>query len=113
MQLLERAVDDQTYLPWESVDINNGLDTMLIHLDLGRLIMSNCDEYKNTGKSRLENLESDSEKTEIFGTPFHLHFLWGAKGVGVNCKDRHSKFNQLLKALSLKKQNEEDAGTEV
>lgn len=113
MQLLERAVDDKSYLPWESAEINNGLDTMLSHLDLGRLILTNCDVYKTKGKSLLKDFESDTEKLEMFTTTFHLRVLWGSKGAVVNRTERHNKFSQLLAAYSLKVRREEQDGTAV
>lgn len=112
MQLLERAIDDNTYLPWESADINNGLDTMLIHLDTGRLIISNCDEYRTAGKSIVGSLEFEKEKLEMFQTPFHMRILWG-KGAQVDRTERHNKFTLLLKAYSDKVRKEEIDGTAV
>lgn len=113
VQLLERSLDDKSYFPWESSDINNGLDVMLIHLDLARVVTAQCGVYRVTGKALTKDLEPDAEKTEMFQTEFYLRFLWGFKGAGVARSERHSKFNLLLTAYSEKIEKEGDDGTAV
>ncbi|XP_045206378.2 breast cancer anti-estrogen resistance protein 3 homolog isoform X2 [Mercenaria mercenaria] len=113
VQLLERTLDDESYFPWESSDINNGLDTMLIHLDLARVVTAQCGVYRVTGNALTKDLEQDQEKMEVFQTEFHLRFLWGFKGAGVARSERHNKFNMLLTAYSEKIEKEGDDGTAV
>ena len=113
LQLLEHAIDNNTYLPWESVDINNELDSMLSHLDLGRQMMKSCDSYRTKAKSVIKDLDPDEEKLEMFTTQFFLRILWGSKGAGVKRAERHNKFTQLLKAYSYKVRKDEQDGTAV
>ncbi|XP_052221241.1 breast cancer anti-estrogen resistance protein 3 homolog isoform X6 [Dreissena polymorpha] len=113
VHLLERTLDDKSYLPWETTDINNSLDVMLIHLDLARIITAQCGMYKVTGKLRIKDLEICREKYEMFHTVFHLRFLWGFKGAGVNRTERHNKFTMLLTAYSEKIEKADDDGTAV
>ena len=113
VQLLERTVDDENYLPWESLDINNGLDTMLCHLDLARVVTAQCGVYRVTGNTVIKGVEPDQEMLEMFQTEFHLRFLWGFKGAGVARAERHNKFNMLLTAYSEKIEKEGDDGTAV
>ncbi|KAL4218805.1 SH3/SH2 adaptor [Mactra antiquata] len=113
VQLLERTPDDQSYLPWETTDINNGLDIMLIHLDLARIVTAQCGVYKVAGNSIIKDLEIDTQKSEMFQTEFLLRFLWGHKGAGVDRTERHHKFTMLLTAYSEKIEKEGDDGTAV
>lgn len=113
VQLLERTVDDESYFPWESSDVKNGLDIMLIHLDVARIVTAQCGVYKLTGTALTKDLVPDQERTEIFQTEFHLRFLWGFKGAGVDRTERHNKFTMLLTAYSGKIEKEGDDGTAV
>ncbi|XP_060564004.1 breast cancer anti-estrogen resistance protein 3 homolog isoform X3 [Ruditapes philippinarum] len=113
VQLLERTVDDESYFPWESSDIKNGLDTMLCHLDLARVVTAQCGVYRVTGNTVIKGLEPDQEKLEMFQTEFYLRFLWGFKGAGVARAERHNKFIMLLTAYSEKIEKEGDDGTAV
>lgn len=112
--LMERGQDDQSYFPWELSDnINFGLDIMLVHLDMARVITAQCGVYCVTGETILKDLRLDNERLEMFRTEFHMRFLWGSKGAGVERKERQSKFNMLLSAYSEKIEPEGDVGTEL
>lgn len=113
VQLMERTLQDQSSLPWESTDITSGLDIMLIHLDIGRVVTAQCGVYRVTGNSLMKDLEMNAELTEMFQTEFHLRFLWGMKGAGANRTERHNKFMMLLTAYSEKIEKEGDDGTAV
>jgi len=115
LALLEFTAADgqESFHPQQIADINNDLDIMLIHLDMARVITAQTGMYRVVGKSRMHDLEPDNEKLEMFRTEFHLRFLWGSKGAGVNRTERHNKFTMLLKAYSEKLELEGDDGTAV
>ncbi|XP_052789410.1 breast cancer anti-estrogen resistance protein 3 homolog isoform X1 [Mya arenaria] len=113
VQLLERTLDSQSYLPWEVADINNSLDTMLMHLDLARVITAQSGVYRITGRARVKDLDAERDSLEMFETLFFMRFLWGFKGAGVNRNERHNKFTMLLTAYSEKMEKEGDDGTAV
>ncbi|XP_041368185.1 SH2 domain-containing protein 3C-like [Gigantopelta aegis] len=114
VHLLERDLDDVlSLMSWEEEDSNYGLDIMLSHLDVARIIASQFGLYRINGSSVLSEMKENPELVDVFRTEFHMRLLWGMKGCGVNRRDRHTKFEQLLMILSNRAEPPNDEGTAV
>jgi hypothetical protein len=79
------------------------LDTILAHLDMARVISTECRLYRSTVATLLSSGgAADLALLDLLGTPTHMRLLWGARGVGVERSERIAKFEQVLNVLSEK-----------
>uniref|UniRef100_A0A3Q2P0F1 SH2 domain-containing protein 3C-like n=1 Tax=Fundulus heteroclitus TaxID=8078 RepID=A0A3Q2P0F1_FUNHE len=94
LTLLEKssAVGEGTE-PWETAEV--GVEVVMLHLAAARTIAQLGGIYCSNAEGRLQG-----EKLEIFLTDFQMRLLWGSRGATENQVLRHSKFDQVLSALS-------------
>ena len=146
VHLLQRPLEDghketfsDSLLSWEALDVNFGLDILLSHLDIARMVAAQAEEYQTSAKKLLQQYKSElgydenesndtksgsgsvntkrgresRELEEVCRTEFHLRIMWGSKGVRAPRRERVIKFEQLLGVLSERLEATGDDGTEV
>ncbi|XP_076326151.1 SH2 domain-containing protein 3C-like [Tachypleus tridentatus] len=87
-------------LPWEYTTADYGLQMLMNHLELGRMVAREIDTYQKKCKTYMNNKKYDDQLLDLFRTEFHLKFLWGTKGAKALSDDRYSKLEQVLSLLS-------------
>lgn len=87
---------------WEDASVNFGLDAMTGHLRNGHLYTQQMDVYSSYAQSKLSKYKTDQKILDMFNTEFHMRILWGSRGALVESKDRHQKFDLVLKVMSTK-----------
>lgn len=105
VDLLERDnTHEHATFPWERLDTraDMGVDILLSHLDIARIITEQHGLYTVTSRNILGNFRPIRDALELLDTRMHLKFLWGAKGAGVGAKERYGKYEQILSAMSYK-----------
>uniref|UniRef100_A0A3Q2QDZ4 SH2 domain-containing protein 3C-like n=1 Tax=Fundulus heteroclitus TaxID=8078 RepID=A0A3Q2QDZ4_FUNHE len=99
LTLLEKssAVGEGTE-PWETAEV--GVEVVMLHLAAARTIAQLGGIYCSNAEGRLQGFQEEGEVREIFLTDFQMRLLWGSRGATENQVLRHSKFDQVLSALS-------------
>lgn len=87
---------------WEDASVNFGLDAMTGHLRNGHLYTQQIDIYSLYAQSKLSKYKTDQSILDMFNTEFHMRILWGSRGALVESRDRHQKFDLVLKVMSTK-----------
>lgn len=82
-----------------------GMDIILAHLDIARIITEQHGLYKVTSLNIIGSFKPTRDMLELFDTRMHMRFLWGSKGVGVASAERYSKFMQILTAMSYQRES--------
>lgn len=146
VQLLQRELDDEfdgrarggpnldgkpprsmeLLMSWEASDPIFGLDLLLAHLDIARLLAAQADVYRSTAARVLREFGGDGggggggsgsvgggTLEDVCRTEFHMRLMWGSKGARAPRRDRLNKFQQLLGVLSERLEPPGDDGTEV
>ena len=116
VHLLHRDLDDlDTLLSWESSDPISGLDFLLAHLDIARIVASQTRMYREAARAVLKEVELEvvGELEDVCRTEFQLRLMWGSKGARAARAERLKKFEQLLGVLSERLEPPGDDGTEV
>lgn len=78
------------------------LNIMLAQLDIVRVITDQTLLYKQTSIALVASLRPIRDLLELFDTRMHLRLLWGHRGCLVAASERYGKFEQVLRAMSLK-----------
>ncbi|KAM4578296.1 SH2 domain containing 3Cb isoform 2-T2 [Fundulus diaphanus] len=84
--------------PWETAEV--GVEVVMLHLAAARTIAQLGGIYCSNAEGRLQGFQEEGEVREIFLTDFQMRLLWGSRGAEENQVLRHSKFDQVLSALS-------------
>lgn len=72
-----------------------------MHLQEGRNFAQNLAGYRRNAELILEDPDTlDDLILDVFRTEFQLKFLFGNRGALRNSQERHTKFQQILSALS-------------
>ncbi|XP_041854822.1 SH2 domain-containing protein 3C-like isoform X2 [Melanotaenia boesemani] len=83
---------------WDTAEV--GVDVVMFHLGAARTIAQLGGIYRSNAESKLQGLDERAELRELFLTDFQMRLLWGSRGAEENQALRHSKFDQVLTALS-------------
>lgn len=124
VHLMQRDLESLAdLLAWEAADKSRvrekeiqptyGLDFLLSHLDIIRIVASQCSMYRASAVTALSEVNVEQELEDTFRTELHLRLMWGVKGAGAPRGERVKKFDRLLTALSEKLEPPGDDGTEV
>ena len=114
VQLLHRDLDDLDILfSWEASDPIAGLDFLLSHLDIARIVASQTRMYRTAAQAVMKEIEVVDELEDLCRTEFQLRLMWGSKGARATRAERLRKFEQLLGVLSERLEPPGDDGTEV
>lgn len=87
---------------WESSTSDFGLGTLFAHLEAARKFGEATNSFRRNSEIVLGDSKVDELLLDMFRTEFHLKFLWGSRGAMVSAQERHSKFEQVLSAMSEK-----------
>ena len=89
-------------MQWESSSSDYGLQMLLLQLQLGRNFAQQLQLYRRNADLILDDPEQLEDLTlDMFRTEFQLKFLFGSRGAHRDSSERHAKFQQILKALSV------------
>ncbi|CAG0893038.1 unnamed protein product [Darwinula stevensoni] len=87
-------------LYWERGYAEAGLPLLYRHLSAARDTAANTERYARNAKVQLGDMRFEDIPLDMFRTQFHLKFLWGSSGATADARERHTKFQQILSALS-------------
>lgn len=87
---------------WEDSSVDFGLDAMMSHLRNAHRYVHQMEMYSTYAQSKLKQYKTDHRLLDLFKTEFHMRILWGSKGSVVDSKDRHNKFDLIMKVMSKK-----------
>ncbi|KAL8562845.1 hypothetical protein ACOMHN_004537 [Nucella lapillus] len=114
VQLLHRDLDRlHDLLAWEASDPISGLDFLLSHLDVARVVASQTRMYRAAAQAVLDEVRVEGVLEEICRTEFQMRLMWGSKGARASRAERMKKFEQLLLVLSERLEPPGDDGTAV
>ncbi|XP_070176188.1 breast cancer anti-estrogen resistance protein 3 homolog isoform X2 [Littorina saxatilis] len=114
VQLLQRDLDEvDSLLSWEESDPISGLDFLLSHLDIARIVASQTKMYRQAALGVLKEVKVDGELEDVCRTEFQMKLMWGSKGARASRGERWKKFDQLLEVLSERLEPPGDDGTAV
>lgn len=88
--------------PWEANTPDFGISTLLAHLDTARKFLNLTLTFQRNAEIVLGDARMEELTLDMFRTEFHLKFLWGSKGAYATAKERHVKFEQLLRIMAEK-----------
>ena len=100
-ELLERS-NPNTVKTWTGADPLDDMHVMLSQLDVARIVCDQSQLYKSTSAAAVGQLSPNRDLLELFDTRMHLLLLWGFRGWSVSPPVRYEKFEQVLRAMSLK-----------
>ncbi|XP_071821706.1 breast cancer anti-estrogen resistance protein 3 homolog isoform X3 [Apostichopus japonicus] len=87
---------------WEDSAVNFGLDAMMGHLRNAHRYSQQMEMYSAHAQSKVNGYKTDRRILDLFRTEFHMRLLWGSKGAVVDSRDRHQKFDLIMKVMSTK-----------
>lgn len=76
------------------------LDSLLAHLDTGRLIVAHCASYRRAAQRATDAVRLERCLLDLMDPRTHAKFLWGARGATAAKAERYTKFEQVLRLLS-------------
>ncbi|XP_076436953.1 breast cancer anti-estrogen resistance protein 3-like isoform X2 [Babylonia areolata] len=114
VQMLQRELEEaEEEVSWERADPHWGLDFLLAHLDVARIVASQTHLYRQAARGVLGQVGGEGLLEDVCRTEFHMRLMWGSKGARASRPERFNKFQQLLMVLSERLEPPGDDGTEV
>nr|BAA24828.1 HrSH2 [Halocynthia roretzi] len=83
---------------WENRP-NESFDSLLGHMNSGRLLIQHLDDFKKNANSKLVDFKEYPKVREMFTTDFQMRLLFGYRGAESLRFDRYQKFDKIITAM--------------